>query len=127
MSKWCQTFRLRAKCSPSQHRRLTQIFGMCAEMYNACLESRKGTTSGGWNITTPKRRPFPSEWNQSLYDRMQMLTDVRWDKPEWARLDTKVGRGVLRRFDRAVKAFYKRAGGERPGIPVSRLGAGGVP
>ena len=37
MSEWCQAFRLRAKYSPSQHRRLGDIFGLCCELYNACL------------------------------------------------------------------------------------------
>ena len=46
-----------------------------------------------------------------------MFTGVRADRPEWARLDTKVGRGVLRRFDRAVKAFYKRVGEGKAGYP----------
>ena len=61
---------------------------------------------------------FPSEWNQSLYDRMAMFTDVRADHPEWAGLSVRVGRGVLSRFDRTVRSFYKRCKeGENPGFP----------
>ena len=47
-----------------------------------------------------------------------MFTGVRGDLPEWGRLSTRVGRGVLRRFDRATKAFYKRCKeGHNPGFP----------
>lgn len=116
MSGWCQTFRLRGKCSPSQHRRLTEIFGQCAELYNANLESWKGTYAW-WKEHHSDTETFPSEKNLSLYDRMVVFTGVRADRPEWARLDTRVGRGVLRRFDRAVKAFCKRAGEGKAGYP----------
>ena len=34
-----QTLRLPAKCSPGTHRRLSEVFSMCAEIYNAALES----------------------------------------------------------------------------------------
>ena len=34
-----QTFRFPAKCSPSAHRRLTEVFSMSAGLYNAALES----------------------------------------------------------------------------------------
>ena len=34
-----QTLRLPAKCSPGAHRRLSEVFSMCAEIYNAALES----------------------------------------------------------------------------------------
>ncbi len=108
MSEWCQTFRLRAKCSPSQHRRLTEIFGLSAELYNACLESWRGAYQWWAEHHNPEAEKFPRELNQSLYDRMRMFTDVRRDLPEWDRLSVRVGRGVLRRFDRATSAFYKR-------------------
>ena len=104
MSDWCQTFRLRAKYSPSQHRRLTEIFGLCAELYNACLESWKGAYQWWAEHHNPEAEKFPRELNQSLCDRMRMFTDVRRDLPEWDRLSVRVGRGVLRRFDRATSA-----------------------
>ena len=114
--EWCQTFRLRAKCSAAAHRRLTAVFGLCCEMYNACLESWRGTYLW-WREHHPEE-PLPRELSQSRYDRMKMFTDVRRDLPEWGRLSTRVGRGVLCRFDRAVRAFYRRsAEGGNPGYP----------
>ena len=47
-----------------------------------------------------------------------MFTDVRADFPEWQRLSVQVGRGVLCRFDRTTRAFYKRCKeGGNPGYP----------
>ena len=37
------TVKVKGNCSKSQHRCLVQLFAMSAEMYNACLESWKGT------------------------------------------------------------------------------------
>ena len=83
-----------AKVSPSEHRRLDQIFGMCAEFYNANLESWKGTYRWWKEHHNPEAEKFPSEWNLSLFDRIRMLTEVRADHPEWERLSVAVGRGV---------------------------------
>ena len=118
--EWCQTFRLRAKCSPSAHRRLTEVFYLCCELCNACLESWRGTYLW-WREHHPSE-PLPRELSQSHIDRMRMFTDVRGDLPEWERLSVNVGRGVLRRFDRATKAFYRRcAEGANPGFPRFKL------
>ena len=65
MDVWFQAMHLPAKCSPSQHRRLTEIFGMCAEMYNACLESWKGAYSWWKEHHNLETETFPSELNQS--------------------------------------------------------------
>ena len=117
VAEMVQTFRLTAKCSASQHRRLTEIFGLCSELYNAVLESWRGTYAW-WREHNPGADEFPAERLQSHYDRMKMFTGVRGDHPEWERLSVKVGRGVLCRFDRATRAFYKRcAEGKKPGYP----------
>ena len=90
---------------------------MCSELYNAVLESWRGTY-GWWREHNPGAGKFPAERSQSHYDRMKMLTQVRSDHPEWERLSVNVGRGVLCRFDRATRAFYKRcAEGKKPGFP----------
>lgn len=112
-----QTFRFPAKCSASQHRRLSEIFGMCSELYNAVLESWRGTYAW-WREHNPGVEKFPKELNQSHYDRAKMFTGVRADHPEWQGLSVNVGRGVLCRFDCATRAFYKRcAEGKKPGYP----------
>ena len=113
-----QTFRLRVKCSPSGHRRLTQVFGMCAEMYNACLDSWRGTYKWWAERHNPEIEKFPKDRNYSKYDLFEMLIGVRKDHPEWERLSVQVGRGVLTRWDRTKEAYFKRCReGENPGYP----------
>ena len=110
-----QTFRLRAKCSPSQRRRLLVVFGMCAEMYNALLESWKGTRQWWLEHHNPDLEKQPSV---SKYDLYKLLTGVRKDRGDWAAVSAKVGRGVISRFDRATQAFYDRCqNGDKPGYP----------
>ena len=60
---------------------------------------------------------------------MTQFTGVREDLAEWNRLSVKVGRGVIRRFDRARAAFYRRCkeGGRPGGIRASSLRTVGVP
>ena len=113
-----QTFRLRVKCSPSGHRRLTQVFGMCAEMYNACLDSWRGTYKWWAERHNPETEKFPADRTYSKYDLFEMLIGVRKDHPEWERLSVQVGRGVLTRWDRTKEAYFKRCReGENPGYP----------
>ena len=90
---------------------------MCSELYNAVLESWRGAYAW-WREHNPGAEKFPAERSQSHYDRLKMFTQVRSDHPEWERLSVKVGRGVLCRFDRATRSFYKRcAEGRKPGYP----------
>ena len=110
-----QTFGMVAKCSPSQHRRLVVVFGMCAEMYNALLESWKGSRCWWLEHHNPGLEKQPSV---SKYDLYKLLTGVREDRPDWAAVSAKVGRGVISRFDRTTKAFYDRCrNGGKPGYP----------
>ena len=106
MVTWVQTIRLKGHRSRSAHRRLDDIFAQCCELYNACLESWKGTYRW-WKEHHPDE-PLPPELNQSHYDHMQMFTDVRKDLPEWERLSIGVGRGTLRRLGRTIQSFYER-------------------
>ena len=107
------------RCSKSQHRRLEQLFCMSAELYNACLESWKGTYAWWKQHHNPDVEKFPSELNMSHFDRVKMFTGVRRDHPEWNKVSVNVGRGVLARFERAVASFYKRCKepGTKPGFP----------
>ena len=117
MAQLTETFRFGAKCSPSQHRRLVEVCGMCSELYNACLESWRGTYAW-WREHHPDGAPLPRDRSQSHFDRLKMFTGVRRDCPEWSAVSVKVGRGVLRRFHRAERSLYKRCQtGKRPGYP----------
>ena len=110
-----QTFRLTAKCSPSQHRRLAEVFGMCTVMYNALVESWRG--SYGW-WCEDNNRETDRYLSPSRYDLFGMLTGVRADLSEWSALSVKVGRGVICRFERATRSFCDRCReGKTPGYP----------
>ena len=62
---------------------------------------------------------FPRERHMSRYDLFKMFTQVRREDARWDGLDTRVGRGVICRFDRARQAFYDRCNtaGKKPGYP----------
>ena len=119
MSFQMTTLRLTAKCSPSQHCRLDEILGWSAEMYNALLESWKGTYAWWREHNPADAQTFPSDRNHSRYDLFKMFTQVRGEDARWAGLDARVGRGVICRFDRTTKSFYKRCAkeGTKPGYP----------
>ena len=91
---------------------------MCAGLYNAALESWRGTYAW-WREHHPgEDDKFPSELRRSKYDLMKEFTGVRSDLPEWERLAVQVGRGVVCRFDRTTSSFYKRCEeGGQPGFP----------
>ena len=77
----------------------------CATLYNAALQERRDAWMMGGHTVT-------------YIDQCKSLVGVRRDLPEWAALDTQIGRGVLRRLDRAFNGFFRRSKrGERPGFP----------
>ncbi len=79
--------------------------GECATLYNAALQERRDAWMMGGHTVT-------------YIDQCKSLVGVRRDLPEWAALDTQIGRGVLRRLDRAFNGFFRRSKrGERPGFP----------
>ncbi len=78
----------------------------CARLYNAALEEwRTAYRQAGVSLT--------------MYDQMKELTGIRQDDPDgWGALSLQVGRGVLRRLERARQAFFRRVkAGEKPGYP----------
>ena len=91
------------------HRRLATVFRECARLYNAALEHWQTAWRHGDSIT--------------LYDQQREFTGVRADDRYWGDMSVEVGRGVLRRLDRARRAFYQRAkAGEKPGYPRFKSG-----
>lgn len=97
----------RAYLRRSGHRRLDQAFRECARLYNAALEH--------WQTAWKYRHSI------SLYEQYRELTDIRNDDAYWGGMSIEIGRGVLRRLDRARQAFYRRCkSGEKPGYPRFR-------
>ena len=101
-----RTQRHRAYTSAAGYDRLDDVMTSCARLYNAALEEwRTAYRQAGVSLT--------------MYDQMKELTGIRQDDPGgWGALSLQVGRGVLRRLDRARQAFFRRVkAGEKPGYP----------
>ena len=100
-----KTYQLRVYCTAAGYDRMREVMGQCAQLYNAALQERRDAwRMAGVGIT--------------LYDQQKQLTQVRADLPEWAALDLNVGRGALKRVDRAYQAFFRRVkAGQTPGFP----------
>ena len=89
------------------------------------VESWKGSRCWWLEHHNPGLEKQPSV---SKYDLYKLLTGVREDRPDWAAVSAKVGRGVISRFDRTTKAFYDRCqNGGKPGYPRSSPAAAGDP
>ena len=59
----------------------------------------------------------------TLYHQTAELTQIRKEDSFWGGQDVGIGRGVLRRLDRARNAFFKRVkAGETPGYPRFKSG-----
>ena len=100
-----RTYQQRGYCRRGGYQRLSDVLALCGELYNAALQERRDA----WRLQRA---------SVSLYDQQAEFTGVRQEFAEWAALDVGVGRGVLRRVDRGMAAFFRRAkAGEVPGFP----------
>ena len=76
--------------------------------------------------TTPRSKSggaYRAGVSVSLYSQFRELTAIRAGDPFWGVVSVQIGRGVLRRADRARRAFYRRASnGETPGYPRFKSG-----
>ena len=99
------THQLRCHVRRGGHERIAQVCGMLNRLYNAGLQERRDA----WRMAGE---------SLDLYYPYSELTLVRGDDPGWAALDVNVARGVLRRVDLAMKAFFRRVKeGGTPGFP----------
>ena len=86
---------------------MDEAFRECARLYNAALEHWQTAWKRGHSV--------------SLYEQYRELTNIRHDDEYWNGVSVEIGRGVLRRLDRARRAFYRRCNsGEEPGYPRFR-------
>ena len=97
----------RAYLRRNGHQALDEAFRECARLYNAALEHWQTAWKHGHSV--------------SLYEQYCELTDIRVEDAYWSSVSVQIGRGVLRRLDRARQAFYRRCkSGEQPGYPRFR-------
>lgn len=85
---------------------LVAAIELCRRLYNAALEQR---------ILAYRRQGV----SLSLYDQQKDLTTLRADDSEYRSLSAVMTRlTVLRRLDKAMRAFFRRCkAGEKPGFP----------
>ena len=98
------TIRNQAKVSASQHRRLTEVMFLCAEMYNALLESWIYSYRW-WKRVEHRGAVKPS---RTRFDLNNMIKGLRADRPDCAAVPSRVLYGVIDRHVNAVDAFYGR-------------------
>ena len=106
-----RTIQRRGYTSRAGYAQIDAVMRECAELYNAALQERRDAYRlRGASVT--------------LYAQQCQFTGVRADRPEtWGARDANVGRGVLRRLDRAYQAFFRRVkAGEKPGFPRWKSG-----
>ena len=59
-----------------------RLLAVSCEMYNALLESWKGTYEW-WKEHNPEAEQFPADRDRSRYDLPKMFTGVRKEDPRW--------------------------------------------
>ncbi len=103
MSKQAYTFRLYP--ARKQQGRLQWTLDRARELYNAALQERKDAYHmAGKSIT--------------YYDQANQLPEIKQDREEYQDIHSQVLQDVLRRVDKAFKAFFRRVKrGETPGSP----------
>ncbi len=103
MSKQAYMFRLYPK--RKQVQALTSTLDRCRELYNAALQERRDAyRMVGKSIT--------------YYDQAKQLPEIKEIREECQDIHSQVLQDVLRKVDKACKAFFARCKrGETPGFP----------
>ena len=104
MTIFHRTYQHRAYTSKAGYERIAEVLRESARLYNAALEEWRWAYTAGVSV--------------SLYSQYRELTAIRAGDAFWGGMSVNVGRGVLRRADRARQSFYRRvSSGETPGYP----------
>ena len=105
-----KTFQVRGFLSRRGYVRLDTVLRRCATLYNAGLEEwREAYRMTGVSL--------------GYLEQFKEFTSVRGEDPFWNEVDARVGRGVLRRLDRARTGFYRRVKeGAKAGYPRFKSG-----
>ncbi len=106
-----RTYRHAARMTEAGHRRLDETLGLLQRLYNAALEERiDAWRKAGKSI--------------SFTDQCKSLTEIREDDEAYRALPVRIEQPVLRRLDKAMKAFFRRVKeGRKPGFPRFRAAA----
>ncbi|HZU68862.1 MAG TPA: transposase [Ktedonobacteraceae bacterium] len=103
MCKHAYKFRLYP--TRKQEQLLTWTLDRARELYNAALQERKDASRmAGKTI--------------NYYDQANQLPEIKEMRQEYQHIHSQVLQDVLRRVDKAIKAFFRRVkAGEKPGYP----------
>ena len=84
---------------------LDRQFELCRELYNAALtERREAYRMVGKSI--------------NYFDQAHQLKEIRYERPDLCTVNFSACQDVLRRLDKAFKAFFERIKrGDKPGFP----------
>ncbi|WP_380076322.1 RNA-guided endonuclease InsQ/TnpB family protein [Deinococcus antarcticus] len=100
-----KTFRYRLRPTKAQEATLTEQLRLCRGLYNAALQERRDAYRKAKKTVTG-------------YDQMKRLTEIKADLPEYKGVYSQVLQDVLKRLDKAFKAFFRRIKeGSKPGYP----------
>ena len=100
-----KTFRYRLRPTKAQEATLTEQLRLCRGLYNAALQERRDAYRKAKKTVTG-------------YDQMKYLTEIKAALPEYAGVYSQVLQDVLKRLDKAFKAFFRRVkAGQTPGYP----------
>lgn len=111
--KFHKTIQRRVHLRRGGHERLDSALRMCGTLYNAALEHRMTA------YKATRDKPKLKRHSVTYVEQSHNLTGIRKDDPDgWGSISVDVGRGVLRRCDKAMQAFFRRVdSGETPGHP----------
>jgi putative transposase len=103
MSK--QAYKFRLYPTRKQQERLQWVLDRARELYNAALQERRDAyRMAGKSIT--------------YYDQANQLPEIKQDREEYQDIHSQVLQDVLRKVDKAFKAFFARCKrGDTPGVP----------
>jgi putative transposase len=100
-----QAYKFKLYPTRKQEQLLTWVLDRARELYNAALQERKDAyRMAGKSIT--------------YYDQANQLPEIKEIREEYQDIHSQVLQDVLRRVDKAMKAFFRRVkAGEKPGYP----------
>lgn len=100
-----KTFRYRLRSTKAQEAALTEQLRLCRGLYNAALQERRDAyRKAGKTVTA--------------YDQMKYLSEIKEALPEYKGVYSQVLQDVLKRLEKAFKAFFRRVkAGQTPGYP----------
>jgi len=100
-----QAFKYRLYPTRQQEQALVKTLALCRELYNASLEERKEAY---------RMSKVTITYNQQA----NQLPEIKELRPELNDIHSQVLQDILRRVEKAMKAFFRRAkAGEKPGYP----------